>query len=158
MTGVLNADQGVMMKNPRRERCDIDASFIAAYASVNDCPMVATLCIGSEATIGQVLKVYLPLEPTEMPKILPYAYLVCMSKYNHCINSISLDNLVYVLKEKDSIIVVLDDEKDYANLIKCLQVRTNNVRNRVLCLNEISELKEHIECITQPKSNSAQRN
>ena len=152
MTGVLNAEEkGYVMTNPRRELCKADYTYIAAFASIWDCRLVASLYGSDDLITGCLFKIDLPID-NNIPDVLLYGYIICTNNYN-CIKDVNINNILYIVKENNYTLLVLDDENEYHKVVECLRSSGNKKRG-MLCLNEISDLKEQIECITSSKTSN----
>ncbi len=139
-----------VMTNPRREPCDEDYTYIAAFASIWDCQFVATIYRRRGLITGCIFRTTLPLEDG-VPDVLLYAYLICTDNYN-CVKNIDIDKIIYINKEDKYILLVIIDIDEYKKIIKCIDRNDDNKNEKnLVCLNELSDLKEHIECITLPE-------
>ncbi len=142
------------MTNPRREPCKVDYTYVAAFASIWDCRLVASLHDSDDLITGCIFKIDLPIDNNNnnVPDVLLYGYIVCTNNYN-CIKNININNILYIVKEENYTLLVLDDENEYQEVMKCLGLNSNK-RRSMLCLNEISDLREQIECITSSKTSN----
>ncbi len=139
------------MTNPRREPCKADYTYIAAFASIWDCRLVASLYGSDDLITGCIFKINLPID-NSMPDVFLYGYIICTNNYN-CIKNININNILYIVKENNHTLLVLDNENEYHEVMKCLGSSDSEKQN-MLCLNEISDLREQIECITSSKTSN----
>lgn len=139
------------MTNPRREPYRVDYAYIAAFASMWDCRLVVLFYSSRDLITGYIFKVDLPIDDN-IPSVFLYSYVIYTNNYN-CIKNIDINNLLYIVKNNNYTLLVLDDEDEYRNVIKCLGA-SNERKQGLLCLNEISDLKEQIECITSSKTSN----
>ena len=143
-----------MMTNPRRELCsrEEDKEIVAAFSEINDCRLVVLYYeLKNGVIIGCLYRVYLPINLDGQASVIDYAYLVCSSSTSRCLTTIDASDVLYVVKDGNKLLLVVDDYDKFSKIIKCLKLDIYGEEGKLLCLNNLFELKEYIECITEPK-------
>ncbi|BEP17556.1 hypothetical protein PYJP_09080 [Pyrofollis japonicus] len=139
------------MTNPRREpQLLVDENFLKAFASINDCRYVAILLRNNDTIIGYLYKVMLSLSG-DNDELVRLGYILYLNRVNKCTNNISVDSLLYICREENKLILVIDREDVFTDILKCINIREKEASEKspkIICLYAIEELSEKLGCIT----------
>lgn len=84
-------------------------------------------------------------------ELVKIGYILYMNNKNKCINNIPIDSILYICREKNHLIAVIDEEDVFIDTLKCIRAgeRTFSKNSpRIICLYTIDELSEKLGCIT----------